>query len=419
MPRSGLTDRQIRQTKIPGVLIDGGGLRVKVTANSKTGELRKSWILRLTVKGQGVREMGLGSFSSRNGVAAARKRADDLRDRARLGIDPITHQKTELAAKAAEAARAITFCEAAEQYIDAHRSGWRNAKHRQQWANTLKTYVYPAFGQVPVGEVDQAMVMKALDPIWKKKTETASRLRGRIEVILDWASVRGYRRGDNPARWRGHLEMALPARSKAQKVRHHPALPFSEAPTFMADISGRPGIAPRAFAFAILTASRSSEAMHARWGEVDFASRAWTIPGERMKAAREHRVPLSAQALAILKTIKPKQAKPSDYVFPGPKTDKPLSNGAFLAVLRRMKREDLTPHGFRSTFRDWAAERTNYAREVAEAALAHTIGDKVEAAYRRGDLFEKRRRLMDAWAAYCFTPDAERSDVIHMNRRTI
>ncbi len=416
MARSGLTDRQVKQANKPGVLIDGGGLRLKVRADAQTGKLYKSWVLRLAVPGQGTREIGLGPLSEMNGLAAARKRAAELRDQARQGVDPLAARKAELAAKAAEAARAISFRQAAEQYIEAHRNGWRNAKHAKQWMATLESHAFPYFGDVPVGAVDQAMVMRALDAIWTKIPETASRVRGRIEAILDWAAVRGYRKGDNPARWRGLLQMALPARSKVQKVRHHPALPFTEAAAFMADLQRREGIGARAFELAVLTGARTTEAIEARWGEIDFNAAVWTVPADRMKAHREHRVPLSKPALAILEGLKPGRVKPDDYVFPGMKPGKPISNGTLLAVLRRMGlRGEITTHGFRSTFRDWAAERTNFPREVAEMSIAHTIGDKVEAAYRRGDLFEKRRRLMDAWAAYCFTPEAETGAVIPLH----
>jgi integrase len=243
--------------------------------------------------------------------------------------------------------------------------------------------------------------MKALEPIWQTKSETASRLRGRIESVLDWATVRGYRRGENPARWRGHLDKLLPARAKIQKVEHHPALPYSEIADFVAPLRGQEGIAARALGFLILTAARTGEIIGARWDEFDLKDKIWVVPGARMKASREHRVPLSGPALAILKQMN--EIRESDFVFPGGKKSKPLSNMAMLAVLKRLGRNDLTAHGFRSTFRDWAAERTNFPREVVEMALAHTIENKVEAAYRRGDLFQKRRQLMEAWARFCVT----------------
>ena len=292
----------------------------------------------------------------------------------------------------------MTFDQCADAYLAAHRAGWRNAKHAAQWSSTLATYVSPIFGNLPVQAIDVALVTKALEPIWTAKPETASRMRGRIESILDWAKVRGYRDGENPARWRGHLDHLLPARAKVSKVRHHAALPYDELAGFMGKLRAQGGTSARALEFAILTAARTGEVIGARWAEIDLPGKTWTIPAERMKAGREHRVPLSAAALAILET----QAAltENEFVFPGQQRAG-LSDMALWMALRAMGRDDLTVHGFRSTFRDWAAERTNFPREVAEGALAHSLTDKVEAAYRRGDLFDKRRRLMTAWADHC------------------
>ncbi len=414
MPRKALTDRQVKQAKTPGVLIDGKGLRLRVTTNAKTKSLRKSWVLRLTVKGGPVREIGLGSADTLP-LADARKKAGKMVELAREGIDPLFHRDTERAAKAAEAARAMTFKECAEAYIAAHEPGWKNPKHRQQWRNTLQSYAYPVFGAVGVARVDQAMVMRVLDPIWKKKTETASRLRGRIEAVLDWAAVRGARTGENPARWRGHLQKALPARAKIQKVKHHAALPFAELPAFMGALRAMNGDSARALEFAILTATRTNETLKARWSEIDLKAKVWSIPSDRMKAGREHRVPLTAAALIVLDGIRKAHPK-SDWVFAGAGRAKTLSSMSLLMTLRRMSRADLTAHGFRSTFRDWAAETTNFPREAAESALAHTIGDRVEAAYRRGDLFEKRRKLMSAWADYCGSSTVVGGKVIRLAR---
>lgn len=399
MARNGITDRMVKQARKPGVLIDGGGLRLRVTVNSNTKEVRKSWVLRVTVKGGSVREIGLGSADDIS-LAEARERAAVSRKLARDGVDPVAARDAERAQRALEAARALTFQQCAEALIASHEAGWKNAKHRQQWSNTLKTYVYPVFGDQPVQAIDVTLVMKAVEPIWKTKTETASRVRGRIESILDWAAVRGYRHGENPARWRGHLQKALPARAKIQKVKHHAALPFVDLPTFMGDLRGMNGDSARALEFAILTATRTNETLKARWSEIDLKANVWTIPSERMKTGREHRVPLPALAVAVLDHMQNEHPK-GDWVFPGAGREHTLSSMALLMTLRRMKRADLTAHGFRSTFRDWAAETTNFPREVAEAALAHSIGDKTEAAYRRGDLFEKRRKLMNAWAEYC------------------
>jgi integrase len=291
--------------------------------------------------------------------------------------------------------------------IEKNRAGWRNAKHRQQWENTLATYVYPTLGELPVSAIDTGLVVQVLDPIWTEKPETASRVRGRIEAVLDAATVRGFRQGPNPAQWKGSLAHVLPAPAKVRKVEHHAALPFDQMPAFLAALRGRPGMAARALEFAILSASRTGEVLGARWGEIDLAAKVWTVPADRMKAGREHRVPLSSPALAVLETVQPlalmRDGKPDPVapVFPGLRRALPLSNMSLLMVLRRMERDDLTAHGFRSTFSDWAAERTAYPREAVEMALAHTINNKVEAAYRRGDLFDKRCRLMDDWARFC------------------
>jgi integrase len=292
----------------------------------------------------------------------------------------------------------MTFDECREAYIRAHAAGWRNPKHHQQWENTLKTYCSPVFGRVAVQAVDVALVMKVLEPIWSTKPETASRLRGRIEAILDWAKVRGLRTGENPARWRGHLDHLLPARAKVRKVKHHAALPYIQIATYLDELRKRESTAARALEFAILTATRTNEVIGARWDEIDLAVRVWIIPESRMKAGREHRVPLSDAAISVVKFMQ--SVRQNEYVFPGDSRAS-LSNMALLMTLRRMNRGDLTTHGFRSTFRTWAAERTSFPREVIESALAHTVGNKVEAAYQRGDMFDKRRRLMDAWAQFC------------------
>jgi integrase len=408
MARDRLTDRMVKQVRKPGVLIDGAGLRLRVTANAKTGELRKSWVLRATVKGGPIREIGLGSAHDIS-LAEARERASESRKFARDGVDPIAARDAEIARRALEAARAMTFRQCAEAYIDSHETVWTNPKHRQQWTNTLRLYVFPVFGELPVQAIDVSLVMKAIEPIWKTKTETASRVRQRIESVLDWAAVRGYRQGENPARWRGHLERALPARAKIQKVKHHAALPFADLPGFMSELRAMNGDSARALEFAILTATRTNETLKAHWSEIDLKAKVWSIPGQRMKAGREHRVPLSAAAIAVLQTMRNSHPK-SEWVFPSASTradrDSTLSSMALLMTLRRMKRTDLTAHGFRSTFRDWAGEMTNFPREVAEQALAHTLKNKAEAAYRRGDALEKRRRLMDAWGDTCAAPRA-------------
>ncbi len=377
-----LTAGDVQRKTAPGMYHDGRGLYLRI---GPTGA--KSWIYRYKAGGT-ERQMGLGAWPTVS-LAAARERAETQR-RARIdGRDPLAERR------GARLAAAMTFKQCAEAYIASHRAGWRNPKHAAQWPATLSAYAYPVFGDRPVEAVDTGLVMRAVEPIWTVKPETASRLRGRIESVLDWATARGYRQGENPARWRGHLENLLPARSKVRRVEHHAALPYGEIAAFMGELRGRDGIAARALEFAILTAARTGEVIGATWAEFDLQGRLWTIPAERMKAGREHRVPLSAPALAILQAL-PK-GEPSDRVFP-------LSQMALLMTLRRMGRGDLTVHGFRSTFRDWAAERTGFPAEVAEMALAHTVADKVEAAYRRGDLFAKRRQLADAWAKFCAMP---------------
>jgi len=357
----------------------------------------KSWIFRFMLNGR-AREMGLGPLHAVS-LADARTRAAECRRLRADGVDPIEARKLERGKARLAAARALSFRDAADAYINAHQAGWRNAKHAAQWRSTLETYAGPVFGSLPVQDVDVSLIMKVLEPIWATKTETASRLRGRIEVVLDWATARGYRQGDNPARWRGHLGNLLPQPARVQRVKHHPALPYVEVGAFMGALRQQDGVAAGALQFLILTATRTSETIGARWAEVKLDHAIWTIPADRIKAGKEHRVPLSAPAMTIIERLN--KLRQSDFIFPGGKVKKPLSNMALLALLKRMGRADLTAHGFRSTFRDWAAECTNYPREVAEMALAHTVSDKVEAAYRRGDLFEKRRRMMEEWARYC------------------
>jgi integrase len=362
-----------------------------------------------TDSGEGAhREMGLGAAGGRDAVTLAdvRVHARKLWDAVRTGRDPLNDRKADAEAQKTAAlaakARAMTFKDVAVSYIAANEAGWRNAKHRAQWPATLEAYAYPHFGSLPVSEVDTGHVMAALEPIWRSKAETASRLRGRIETILDYAKARGWRAGENPARWRGHVANMLPKKSKVQPVEHHAALRWQEIGTFVAAVRAQPGLAAPALLLTILTAARSSEVLCARWGEINLTEAVWTIPGARMKAGREHRVPLSEAALVVLRGLLPlRDAQTGDWIFPGARKARPLSNMAMEMLLRRMRRADLTVHGFRSTFRDWAAETTGYPREVAEAALAHTLADKTEAAYRRGDLFEKRRRMMGDWAAYC------------------
>ena len=378
----------VGRAKEPGMYADGGGLYLQV---SRSGT--KSWIFRYALNGR-AREMGLGPLHTIT-LAEARNLALEARRLKLARIDPIDARGADRQAKRLEDARAITFKQASTAYIQANKSGWKNPKHAAQWESTLTTYADPIFGSLPVAAIDTALVMRALEAIWSQKPETASRLRGRIESVLDWATARGYRTGENPARWRGHLDKMLPARAKVQAVKHHAALPYRDLPAFMAALRGQTGIGALALEFAILTAARTGEVIAATWEEIDFDAATWTVPRERMKAKREHKVFLGNSALAILRPLK--QAARSDFVFPGNAPNKPLSNMAMLATLKRMGRKDLTAHGFRSTFRDWAAETTDYPSEVVEMALAHAVANKVEAAYRRGNLFEKRKLLMRDW----------------------
>ncbi len=429
----------VPRIKATGMYSDGGGLYLQVRGSAED-EPARSWIFRYAMHGK-ERYMGLGSLTTFS-LAEARELARECRQKVAKGVDPLAEREEQRHADRLTAARNITFEKAAEEYIAAHQSSWRNAKHAGQWHTTLETYAYPIIGALPVQQIDAGLVRRVLEQIvtvserddsgavverrtsfWHAKTETASRVRGRIESILARATALGYRTGDNPARWRGHLAEAFPRRSKVQKVEHHPALRYSEIGGFVEALRLRGGIAPRALEFLILTACRSGEVIEARWREIDLDNKVWTIPAERMKASREHRVPLSEPALAILRDVAARQHKKADFVFPSGAHDVPLSDMALLAVIRRMNGKDqppvwrdkngnaIVPHGFRSTFRDWASEQTNYPRDVAEAALAHAIEDKTEAAYRRGDLFEKRHRLMNEWAKFCGTASNSGSNV--------
>lgn len=382
----------VRSLTSPGMHFVGGvsGLALQVLP---TGG--RTWILRATIGGK-RRDMGLGGYPDVT-LADARAAARAARDKIRAGIDPIEEVRTAASALKAARVEAVTFKEAALAYIHAHEAGWRSAKHAQQWRNTLEAYAYPVIGSVLVRDVELAQVLAILEPIWTTKTETATRLRGRIEQVLDWATARGYRTGLNPARWRGHLDKLLARPSKVARVDHHTALPVSEVSAFMKKLHQASGMGARALEFAILTAARSGEVRGAKWSEIDLEAAVWTVPAERMKAGVEHRVPLSAPALGLLSAL-PRMAG-TDVVFPAPRGGV-LSDMTLTAVLRRLN-VDAVPHGFRSTFRDWAAEQTNYPHDVAEMALAHTIANKVEAAYRRGDLFEKRRLMMAEWAKFC------------------
>jgi integrase len=407
--------------------LDGGGLYLRVTEGKEDEDgsrtLNRYWLFRYARRSTGKdRQLGLGPLDTVT-LAGARAAARECREQLLAGLDPVEQRRARRASNALADAKAMTFDQCRDAYIAAHRASWRNVKHAKQWTATLTTYVTPVFGHLSVGAIDTGLVLKALEPMWAVKSETASRVRGRIEAILDWAKARGYRTGENPARWRGHLDKLLPAKSKVRKVEHHPALPYEQIGTFMSALREREGTAAKALQFTILTVARSDETISMRGDEIDMAAKLWTVPPERMKGKREHRVPLSEPALAIIREMIPAGPESVDrnYVFNGAKPGRPLSNMVMVKLIRRMNAErevvglpkwtdpkqggrEVVPHGFRSSFRDWAAERTNFAREVAEAALAHIDGDETERAYQRGDLFEKRRRLMAAWANYCLQP---------------
>lgn len=388
-----LTSLQVQRLNTAGMHGDGAGLWLNVTLGGS-----KSWIFRFMIDGR-ERWMGLGSYPDVS-LEEARDAAAVARKKVRARTDPIDERREQRATDRAARMKAVTFDWCAAQYIESHRGGWKNPKHADQWTNTLAAYASPVIGDLVVSKIDTAHITKILQPSWATTTETASRVRGRIEAILDWATVRKYRSGENPARWKGHLDKMLPKPSKVKRKKHLPALPWADMSAFMIDLRKRAGVAARAVEFAILCAARSGEVRGAIWGEIDLTTRTWTIPAERMKAGKEHRVPLSDKALAVLKQMG--EGAAGDLIFPGSK-GKPLSDMSLTAVLRRMELTTITVHGFRSSFRDWAAESTAYPGEMVEMALAHTIGNKVEAAYRRGDMFEKRRRMMDDWAKHCDT----------------
>lgn len=414
-PAKKLTVLTVANAKKPGLYGDGGGLFLQVTAG-KDRVVRKSWVVRFRIPGpEGLApnkkgdlvtktfEMGLGPASSVS-LQAAREAAAKAKALSAQCINPLTDRDRERSQRAEAAAKSVTFSEAADRFLDAHEASWKNSKHRDQWRNTLKAYVEPVFGVVDVGAVSVDHILRVLEPIWQSKTETASRVRARIERVLDWAKARGLRTAENPARWRGHLEFALPRQSDLKVVKHHAALPYPELPAFIAKLRKREGVGARALDLTILTAARTGETVGARWKEIDFGKRLWLVPAERMKARRAHRVPLSDAAIAVLKPLRLDRGS-DDFVFPGLDMKKPISTETMSKTLS-MIRSDCTVHGFRSVFRDWVSEATSFDGATAEAALAHVVGDKVEAAYRRGDLFAKRREMMDAWAKYCAAPAA-------------
>jgi integrase len=405
-----LTGADLRRST-PGRYGDGGGLWLQVTAGADGKTVNRSWLFRWVSRGR-ERWAGLGALHTIS-LTEARERARQFRQQVLDGVDPIAAREARRALEEAATKRLITFDQAAAAFIASKRAEWRSRRHAAEWPSSLHRYASPVIGKLPVDAIDTALVMKVLQPIWGRIPETASRLRGRIEAILGWATVSEYRSGDNPARWEGHLEHLLSAPSKRTKVSLA-ALPYDEVPAFMAQLRAEPGVAARALELAILTAARSGEARGATWGEIDLQKAEWTIPAGRMKAGREHRVPLSPRALEILRNL-PRQ---SELVFaPGRDGAAVMSDTTLRRnVLRKLGRGDVTVHGFRSSFRTWAAERTNFAREIAEQSLAHAVGDATERAYKRTDMFDQRRRLMEMWAEFCSRPAGAGATVVELQR---
>ncbi|MCC3304203.1 tyrosine-type recombinase/integrase [Sneathiella sp. HT1-7] len=390
---------QIKALSGRGRYADGGNLYFQI---SEFGT--KAWIFRFT-RNKKSRSMGLGPYPDIS-LAKAREMAQECREKVRNGLDPIEERKAARQALYADTAKTITFRECADKYIDARSPEWKNIKHLRQWSATLEKYVFPVFGALPVKDVDMGLVLKALEPIWTTKTETASRVRQRIEKILDWAKVRKYREGENPARWHGNLDMVLPSPSKIQKIEHFKALPYEDVAAFVSLLRKKDSYSAMGLELIILTACRTGSLINAKWEDFNFDKKEWIIPAENMKAGKEHRVPLSPAVIAVLEKLL--AVRQNEYVLPGANGKGHASNMALLQLIKRMGYGGrVTPHGFRSTFKDWASERTAYPNEVSEMALAHSVGNKVEAAYRRGDLFDKRKRIMDDWAEYCSKPESE------------
>lgn len=410
MRRSKLTAVFVKTVSTAGLYADGGNLYLQAGENRTS-----SWLFRYMLNGK-ARAMGLGSARDVT-LAQAREKAAVYRSQLAEGIDPIEARNAKRIGAQIEVARAITFRHCAERFIAAHEAGWKSLKHREQWSASLELHVYPTVGALPVSAIDTTLVMQMLEPLWSKRPLTAERIRGRIERVLSWAKVRGYRQGENPALWRGHLDQLLPAARKVARVKHHPALPYKQVNTFVTALRKKPWLASPCIELLILTATRSGEARGARWHEINLGEKTWTIPASRMKGNREHRVPLSDRAVELLREL-PREAG-ADLVFTGGREGEPLHDRTLALTLSRLNYAHITIHGFRSTFRDWAAELTDYPREVAEAALAHITADRVEAAYRRSDLFEKRRRLMEEWGRYCTEISTNQAQVVPTSAQAV
>ena len=401
-----LTVKQVARLTEPGRYLDQHGLYLQIISPTN-----RSWLLRYQRNGK-ERWYGIGPLHTVD-LPEARERARQARLQLLDGVDPIDARRSEKASRDLAAAKVLTFEQAALVYFNAHQKKWTSVKHRQQFLSSMKQYVYPIIGKLPIASIDTTLVLKVIEPLWQDKTATANRIRGRLEAILSWAKVRGYRSGDNPAQWRGHLAQVLRSKAAIQKPQHYAALHYSELPDFMAELTQREGIAARALEFTILCAARTGETIGATWEEIDQDNKVWIIPAARMKASKEHRVPLSDRALEILNGLPTE--RDNHHVFIGGRKGVGLSRMGMASVLSRMGHDQFTVHGFRSSFRDWAAERTNYQNHIVEQALAHSIGNAVERAYRRGDLFDKRIRLMAEWSRYCMTPSSTSSaDVIRL-----
>jgi integrase len=406
------------------LLSDGGGLYAQITLG-KDGSIRRSWIFRYSRAGA-TRDMGLGSLNTLS-LAKAREKATKYRELLLEGRDPLRERDAEKAKNLAASSAVMTFQEAAEKYVAQHRAGWKNPVHAHQWPASLKRYVFPIIGKMNVADVDTPHVRKVLDPIWHDKPETASRVRGRIEQVLGWATVGGYRKDErghdkpNPARWAGHLKTSLPSPTKVRKVKPQSALPYAEMPTFMAELRGREGVAALALEFLCLTCVRTADVRGAKWRDIDRAKRVWTIPA-MSKTGLPHKVPLSDAAMAVIQKVEKMIAEiggavaNSEFVFPSDATGAPISVGAMLKVIERLGRKNqMTAHGLRAGFRTWALERSNFPWELCEISLGHKVGSKVERAYQRGDGLEKRVAIMQAWANFCAKPD-ETGKVVPLQR---
>ncbi len=404
MSNNKLTAIKVKNTNKPGRYPDGGGLFLQVRSAKS-----KSWVFRFKINGK-AKEMGLGTITVVP-LNLARKKVIENKQMILEGKNPIVERKAQKLRNLS--ADVPTFSECAKEFIHCRQEGWKNEKHKEQWKRTLEVYTFPIFGRHPVDQVSTELVLKAIRPIWYEKTETADRVRSRVENILDWAKIKGYRNEENPARWRGHLSFLLPSASKTKKVNHHKALSHHEIGNFLCELRKSDGVSARALEFCILTATRTGEVLHAKWSEISFENETWTIPASRMKSEKEHRVPLSTEAISILAGVA--RHSTGEYIFTSLGRDRPMSTNSMLMTLRNIENE-VTVHGFRSTFRDWTAEKTAFAREVCEAALAHVVLNKTEAAYRRGDLFLKRKKLMNEWASYCNHPKAP-SAIAHIREK--